>query len=221
MKKKIDLYNIEELQKIALSNEEVVSPLVNNDIINFLNHFKIKSGRFKINSRILYSIYKTWSKEPRVERTFFRFVNRILEKDRSNNCLISLESIRLHQDLYEFLNKNKKSVEKVKNYKAHFESFIKYCGFTPGDFYIKESALYYIYDAWTYKNKNKSPLGEATLLRFFNTYFEIKKTKENNKIVKYLGINKDNMKTTLEQLEFASKWNEIRYEKKRESKKRK
>ncbi len=220
-KKKIDLDNIEELIKIATTEEEIISPRVNNDIITFFNYFNIKPGKFKIKNEILYSIYRHWSKDPKERIPFISFVNKILEKDSRQNNFISVESIKLHQNLYEFLNKNLKPVKKVRNFKNHFESFLNYYNFKSGDFFVKESSMYYLYDKWTYENKNKNPIGEITLLKFCNMYLPTKTVKENNKIIKYLGINKEIMKATLEQLEFASKWNEIRYEKRQKRIKKK
>lgn len=211
--------DLSKLIEIANSNEESGESKVTDDILTFLVNFNVKTGKFKIRTNVLYSIYKNWSKDPKSNQKFSSYLGKIVHLDNGGNCYISVSSIKLHEDLYRYLSTKSRPKEKVRNYKTHFESFLKYYGFKPGDFFIKESSIYYLYDKWVYKNKNRKPLNEPTILKFCSIYLTSKTTKQNKKLIRYLGINRDEMTTTLEQLEFAAKWNDIRHEKKRKSKK--
>lgn len=209
--KKIDLNNIDELTKIALSDEKIV--LSNDDIISFLNVFNITQGRFKIKSDVLYSIYKHWSKDPKTHIGFAKFLNRVLIGKRGY-FYISLSALDIQQTLYEFLDKKSRSVLKVPKYKQHFDHFLNWLGFISGDFYIKQDCLYWLYDKWTYERKIKKVLADKELIKFSDIYFKHKRLKDG----KYLGIDSTQMKTTIEQLQFATKWNEVRNEKKQKRK---
>lgn len=211
MKQKSEL---ESLTEIASSDEQVDGIKVTDDILTFMVKFNIKDGKFRIKRDVLYSLYKSWSKKPKSKYSFSKYVNRLIADGDSRNYFINLSSLKLHQDLFEYLNSKERPTEKVRNYKNHFDAFLKHYGFEKGDFFIRESSFYYLYDKWVYANKSKLALKEATILNFCNMYFDSKTLKDGI----YLGINKDNMTATLEELEFATKWNNIRNEKK-ESKK--
>lgn len=210
--------DLNSLIEIATGDGNAQSIKITDDILTFAIDFNIKAGKFKIKNDILYSIYKNWSKKAKPREKFSKALGRLVEIDNKGNSFISVSAIKLHQDLYEFLNKKSRPKEKVRSYKSHFESFLKYYGFESGDFFIKESSIYYLYDKWTYKNKNKSSLKEQTLLKFCSMYLPVKTIKVNKCEIRYLGINRNKMTTTLEQLEFAAKWNEIRNGKKEKRK---
>lgn len=162
----------EELNKLLDNSIESNTVYITNDINDFISTFNIKSGSYRVPSKLLYKIYMQWSKDPLRPKTF-------------TNCLTDLFPVIrygvgnlfcLNKDVFKLKEEYQKSFKpldktKSKSYKNHFDSFLNHYKIKKGGFFIKDSVLYNLYDKWTYKNKNRHPLGKTQFINFCRFYF--------------------------------------------------
>jgi len=162
----------EELNKLLDNTIESNTISGINDINEFISTYNIKSGSFRIPTKLLYKIYKSWSKDPLRGKTFTNNLTDLFPVIRYGSGFM----LCLNKDVWnlkEDFNKHFKPLNKTKNknYKEHFDNFLKHYNIENGSFFIKDSVLYNLYDKWTYKNKKRHPLGEAQFINFCRLYF--------------------------------------------------
>ncbi len=71
--KPITEISTEDLLKSIEDNKDIKEEklaLYRNDIIDFISHFNLKQGEEKISTRLLYTIYKSWSKVKITKQSF-------------------------------------------------------------------------------------------------------------------------------------------------------
>lgn len=171
----------EELLSLLDSSSEKKSYTTSNDVADFLNFYSITPGKNPLVRNFLYHLYKNWTKNPIDKERFSLEVNKYLYTSHSDEryyYLINQDAFSLNKKVYDLLKKN--FVEKTKSpkYKKHFDSFIKFYEIKKGSYWITLDLFYYLYKLWTYKIKNKNPLGIKQFTSFCKLYFITKEVKK-------------------------------------------
>lgn len=161
------------------------------DVMQFISVYNLKSGTERITTKLLYKLYKLWSKNPVPRKTLTTTLMDLFPSDRigeSHLILLNKETLNIKQETLKYLKKHNKT--KDKGWMEHFTKYLhEYC-IESGCFYIKDTVLYNLYDKWCYKKR--SPLALAQFNNFCKLYFKNKFIKKNywfavdEKIQKYL-----------------------------------
>lgn len=165
----------EELLKLLEEqNPELSQPVIentNNDIIPFLSMNNITPGLFKINKRLLYAIYRNWSKAPISSFSFSLGTGIFLQSFRSGGeyFLINQDPLVLAKASYSKIGRIDKT--KSPKWKSHFENFLNKYSIKSGSSWLESSILYYLYDKWCYSIKKKQQIGEKQFMNMCKLYF--------------------------------------------------
>lgn len=196
------LTNKELLDSIKdVSNDEpVILETHSNDVLKFLTTYNIKPGKQLVMKRLLYDLYRKWSKMPVDPRKFTFEVGKylLLHGTRRPCYFINREGFTLAQEIEKLYIQHTKDKTKIVNYKRHFDSFLNYYGLKPGNYYIESYVLYNLYDKWVYKNGNqRHPLGSNQFHSFCKLYFKKERLTSNR--VAWFGVNKKAIQQHLSQ----------------------
>lgn len=167
-----ELTNEELTDLLEENNTRSVNIFTRNDINDFISIYNIKSGSFRVPIKLLFKIYKQWSKEPLKANTFANLLTDLFPSIKYGKGLLlclNKDVWKLKEEFDKYFKTNSKT--KSKSYKTHFDAFLKHYHIKNGCFFIKDSILYNLYDKWTYKNNNKRPLGKIQFINFCRLYF--------------------------------------------------
>lgn len=199
---------LEAIEKSEPSKVSVEQPTFGNDIVSFLSFYQIEPGIEPVTHRMLFHLYKLWSKEPVSKATFGKQVSMYIGATANSVYHINRPTLKLTEEAFKLVNEQTVDKAKSKPWREHYESFLGYYRITPGRTYIEGSALYNLYDKYTYETKKKKPLGYTQFIRITKLYFKDYKATETkgtmfpidfpielgNEILQ--GITKHNEKTT-------------------------
>ena len=166
---------LKSLEKVPDEKEE--SNLeYKNDILGFLNFFKIKQVDEYIHKHLLRKIYTQWSTDPIPAKQFYTELNYYFKQHGYRGYMINQNAINLSSSAYRYYS-DKRKVDKIKSpsWKRHFDSFLNFYQIKSGKTWVPWFALYHLYDRWTYNNKAKSILSEMNFIAFLNLYFKRKR----------------------------------------------
>lgn len=162
----------EELLSLLDSKVEAKGPQQRHDVTDFISVYGIKSGNHKVKIRLLYTLYKIWSKNPIKVTWFTKVIGLLFLTDSNNFVSIDFPALELFKQ-YE-KTKIKSNKTNKRGYKEHFDKYIKRHSIISGGLYIKDVVLFNIYDKWIYSTKNKKSLGLNQLNNFLKLYFKYK-----------------------------------------------
>lgn len=184
----------EELKKLLETakeaQDEKVIPIYN-DVLAFLNYFKIESGTFPVLIRLLYKLYHKWSKEPVSKVTFGA---KILDHyvDLSGYIHINKNSLQVDNEVLQYYH-TQRLVDKRKSpaYRKVLERFIKEFDLKEGTTWVEPYILFYLYDKWNYERGYHKALGKDNFVKLLKLYFPYKRL-TNSKLV-YFKMDKDSI----------------------------
>src|SRR5271166_3142275 len=140
----------EELLKIINKAPETEQLYFRNDVTDFISFYNIKSGKYKISTKLLYKLYVKWSENPISLIVFTKTLTDLFTYKMSGPnyfILLNKTSFKLKSILdsqYKVVNKTKQ-----KSYKKHFDLYLEKYNITKGTTYITNKILYNLYDKWT------------------------------------------------------------------------
>ena len=205
-------FNLDELieaaskeSKEAVQTTGTASSILESDIFTFITKLNINPGTKKVNKKLLYKLYRNWSSEPATNGSFALFMGMFFESN-AKAYFLNLDALQIVRTPVPYIRKVKRDKTKSKNYKVHFEKFMEFYGLANGSCYVPSYVLYYMYDKWTYDNKNKKPMSDKQFFNFCGIYFD-KKRLESSKI-SFFGINEDikNTYLTKDRLDIIHQW---------------
>ena len=182
MKKSTTEMTEKELLDLVSKDSDIILYNWPNDVMEFISVYNIKSGKEEIASKLLYKLYKLWSKQPVKKRTFamtftdlFPSINSIDGTKYNLILLLDKKAINLKQEAYNFIKKNDKTKEK--GWMEHFEKYLYFFSIKSGSLFIKDSVLYKLYSRWY--GKKRRPLGFDQFNNYCKLYFKNKLIKTN------------------------------------------
>lgn len=187
----------EELLKLLENTDNNSGPIFHfqNDVIDFLSFYAIRSGKFKVPCKNLFLLYRRWSKAPLKSAPFTSQMTDLFESKGRHRVVLLLN--RSAFDLKNEYNKYLKRQQKTKrpNWKKHFDAYLNFYSIEKGGLFIKDVVLYNLYDKWTYKNNSRNPISFFQFVNFCKVYFKVKLINHhhwfaiNKKIIQHLSEN--------------------------------
>jgi hypothetical protein len=172
MKKLVELSE-EELLKILESNEE--SFTFSDDVLNFIETYKLETGTNTVRIANLHIIYSNWSKFPVSLKAFTsKFVDSFNTQfiDGERYALLKQDPLEIAKLAERFKPGSKKRpLTKSKSFKQHFEAYLKHYSIVPGTTFVPSRILYKLYSDWTDRTKK---LNETAFDQLLALYFKQK-----------------------------------------------
>jgi hypothetical protein len=174
----------EEILALLESNEEVevINAGVfdyNNDIVPFLSFYNITPGDTKVSKKLVYKLYKTYSKEPLTQHNFTTQIGNYIEHDR-DHFLVNIDQFAISQHIYEA----EKTRDKTKSlsYQKHFEWFLSNAGVETGVDWVEGFILFYIYKDFCKSRRVHPKFGYVNFHKFLKLHLPYKRIGENRSL---------------------------------------
>lgn len=168
----------EELAKILQENQQdTINPTQLQDNISlFVSTFGLEPGELEIPNKLLYSLYKHWTKDVLPPNTFYKKLTQLLPNKRMAGpntwYLLNQNTIKLNEELYKLVKDKTIVKEKSSYYKKHFDNFLKKCNIEAGTDWVSYTEIYNTYLSWTKSNYKQNPLGKKNFKSFCKLYFK-------------------------------------------------
>jgi hypothetical protein len=193
------------------------------DIISFLTHFDIKPGDQLIKARLLYDLYRQWSKHPVPIALFGSEVTKYLlvhSYGRNTFYKLNQEAFKLSEKAFKLMSSRKINKPKSPRFRQHFENFLKHYGLKGGTVWIEGYVLFYLYDKWVYNINKSKPFGYNTFLQMCKLYFKHKRrtTSQMEWYAVDAGIKKLLSEETMNEIRLGKKLRDEREEKRKNKK---
>ena len=195
-------YNTEDLlaalDKIDGRKSEPTQPIESetleykNDILPFLGFYGLQAGAYPVYKKLIYTLYRQWSKEPVNERTFSLEANKYIflkQLGKREYYYINQSSLKISEKSFKLLKKQTQDVTKSPRYTTHFNNFLKQHDIKSGNLYIPFYGIYYLYDIWCFKINRKKKMGYRNLFNFCTLNFKQKRIDDSRGIAFALNKN--------------------------------
>lgn len=174
----------EEILALLESEEEVevVAAEVfdyEGDIVPFLSFYNITPGKTQVSKKLLYKLYKAYSKQPIDKLNFTTQLGNFITHDR-NHFLINIDQFAISKHIYE----TEKTRDKTKSltYQKHFNWFMQEGNVQPGNVWLEGFILFYIYKDFCKSRRVHPKFGYNNFHKFLKLHFEYKRIKENRSL---------------------------------------
>lgn len=164
-----------------LESEEVVEESAqifdySDDFVPFLAFYKITPGDTPVSKKLLYKLYKTYSKQPLDFLNFNVQAGTFLSKTQ-NHYKINMDIFAISKHIYEA----EKTRDKTKNlgYQKHFQWFLTEREVTSGTTWIEGFILFFIYKDFCKQRRVNPKLGYVNFHKFLKLHFQFRRVKEN------------------------------------------
>jgi hypothetical protein len=164
--------DVDKLLKIARRKTDRASK-VQDDVLDFIDFYKMKAGRTWVRYSVLYKLYSSWSSKPLTITLFKERMNKYLPFDYSSGCRINLSSINVSKFAYELFKTNHTPVIKFKQ----VQNFISDTRLEPGPYLVKHTAMFKVFTKWAKKRK-LIMLSEEKFYSLMRMYLQFKVTEK-------------------------------------------
>lgn len=165
----------QELLEIIQTSEPTPEAPTHN-LSLFISTFGLEEGTLKIPVKLVYRLYKLWSKEKMGESAFYQAMALLLpnkvEIGDTTCYLLNENTVRITESIYRLIKDKKVKKENTHYYKKHFESFLKSCNITKGSDWTKVTDLRTTYLAWVKTKYKRNPLGLKNFEGFCKLYLD-------------------------------------------------
>jgi hypothetical protein len=183
--KLINEYSVEELLKLMDSSKEDVTQkseeeYVNNESIRFLAYYDIKPGNHRISTKLLFKLFKSWTKDRSYK--YENFVRDLFSQLEIKNTTFRREKYQYFKINKNILNitryleesKPKKIIfRKTMFYKKFMEEFLEQHNIKAGPIFVEADILYYLFDYYNQK-KTRRMVSYERFVSLCHLYFESK-----------------------------------------------
>jgi hypothetical protein len=181
MKKPLTELTDEEIIDLVGQNPSNLEKVYNwpTDVMDFISYYNLKQGTEVVTSKLLYRLYRHWSKDPIPSKAFTSTLTDIFPSNRlghSITILLDKSALNIHNELSKYLESMDKT--KYKNWTKHFTTYLNHYSIKKGGLFINNNVLYNLYDKWCYKNHSKHLLGHKQFNKFCKLFFKHKVVKD-------------------------------------------
>ena len=164
---------IEELLEAIESSDEVIiaDPASPNDVFGFFSAMNIQQGPNKVRSKLLYQVYRAWTKTPVTKQIFYNELSAYLQPMHHGLYGINESALNLSKRGYKLLASRMRDKTKSKQWKRHYEGFIANYSIKEGTTWVKANVLFYLYDLWSYSKHKKNLLGPVQFNNMSRMFF--------------------------------------------------
>jgi hypothetical protein len=146
------------------------------DIVPFLSFYQITPGDTPVKKKLLYKLYKTYSKQPLDELNFNVQAGNYLAP--SNQYYhINIDTFAISKQIYEAEKKRDKT--KSLSYQKHFNWFMEQARVERGRQWIEGFILFYIYKDFCKQRRVHPKLGYVNFHKFLKLHFQYRRVSEN------------------------------------------
>lgn len=148
----------------------------NDDIVPFLSNYQITPGTTPVSKKLLYKLYKAYSKQPLDQHNFNIQIGKYISPDR-DHFLLNTDQFAVSRYIYEA----EKTRDKAKSltYQKHFNWFITEAGIETGRAWLEGFILFYIYKDFCKSRRVNPKLGYVNFHKFLKLHFPYKRLKGN------------------------------------------
>lgn len=183
--KMIHEYSVEELLNLMDSSKQDVTQkseeeYVDNEVIRFLAYYDIKPGTCRVNSKLVFRLFKTWSKNKTYKhKDFVRNMFFQLERKTVFVDSVRFQYFKINKSLLnitKFLEeaRPKKIIfRKTMFYKKFMEEFMEQHKLAAGPIFVEADILYYLFDYYNQK-KGRKMIGYERFVSMCHLYFPYK-----------------------------------------------
>lgn len=186
------------------------------DIVPFLSFYNITPGNTLVSKKLLYKLYKTYSKHPLEERSFNINVGQFVAPTGAHYN-INLDNFAISNHLY----KAEKTRDKTKSLKfqKHFEWFLTEKTVKRGTKWIEGFILFFIYKDFCKSRRVNHKLGYINFHKFLKLHFQYKRLRGNRALFFKIDENTFNIfsKDECDKIRKARSEKETRWSKKEAS----
>lgn len=185
-------HSLDELLEIA-SDEEVIKKedevIVrnNNDVLSFVLAFNLQPGNEIVPTRLLYKLYRGWSKSPIAKELFYNLLGEIFIPLRGR-VKINESSINISIKLYDKYRIKKDFRYSNASHRKHVLQFLSEREITSGDIWLPAYVIYHMYDKWCYDNNKATRFSEIAFKNVLITHLKTNKNIEKDGI--YFKVDK-------------------------------
>lgn len=160
------------------------------DIVPFMGFYNITPGTSPVSKKLIYKLYKTYSKEPLDSLNFTIQLGKFVSHDR-DHFLVNLDNFAISNHIYEA----EKTREKTKSisYQKHFNWFIDNAGVQTGSSWVEGFLIFHQYKDFCRERRVTPKLGYVNFHKFLKLHFQYRRVKENRALwfrVNYETANK-------------------------------
>lgn len=142
----------ELLEIIQQKAAEPAIPENANNLTLFLSTFGLEEGTLKIPVKLVYRLYKLWSKQKMTEILFYKQMTLLMpnkgrEREDDTYYLLNSSTIKITESIYRLIRPPSKQLN-TGGIKKHFQTFVKSCNITKGSDWMPVSELRTVYLAW-------------------------------------------------------------------------
>lgn len=172
-----DLNNPTDSEEVIINEEDT--------ILTFVRFYNLQPGLIKIKGKHLYSLYRKFTKEPKISKSFHEDISQYIPYMRDEKTervyLINKKMLNLSEKALELIKKENKAPKHARViYKLHFENFINKFDIKSGNdtsfVWASIKILYNLYDKWVYGIRKTRPLSKQEFREFCKVHFKHKET---------------------------------------------
>jgi hypothetical protein len=175
----------EELMEVMNSQDDYIPPVEQitdyfNDIVPFLTNYGITPGETPVSKKLLYKLYKTYSKNPATNQEFQTKVGEYIVARSDQYYYINQDNFAISKHIY----KETKKIEKTKSltYQKHFQWFLDNRVVERGHKWVEGFILFYIYKTFCKERRVNPRFGYKSFHKFLKLHFTFKRIRENRSL---------------------------------------
>lgn len=172
----------EELMEVMNSPDDFTPKVeqitdFNNDIVPFLTNYGITPGTTPVSKKLLYNLYKTYSKQPVTNYEFQLQAGQYITDKSTTYYYINQDNFAISKSIYSETKKREKT--KSLTYQKHFQWFVDQRLVTSGHKWLEGFILFYIYKSFCKERNIRPKFGYKSFHKFLKLHFTFRRVKEN------------------------------------------
>jgi len=170
----LDLLNSEDIPETSAQIFDY-----EDDIVPFMGFYNITPGESHVSKRLIYKLYKTYSKDPLDQHIFNIKMGGFLGSS-NYNFKINVDQFAISKHIY----KAEKTIEKTKSltYQKHFNWFTSEAKIERGATWLEGFILFYIYKDFCKHRRVNPKLGYVNFHKFLKLHYQYRRVKENRSL---------------------------------------
>lgn len=172
----------EELINLLDSEETKTTEIIEymNDIVPFLTNYGITPGNTQVSKKLLYKLYKMYSKNPVSAFDFNTKVGEYITENNANYYYINQDNFSISRHIYK--ESEKKDKTKSLTYQKHFNWFLTEREIKSGNKWVEGFILFFIYKDFCKSRRINNKLGYVNYHKFLKLHFQHKRIKGNRSL---------------------------------------
>ena len=151
-----------------------------NDVVPFLTNYGITPGDTPVSKKLLYKLYKTYSKNPIGSVEFNIKVGEYISHKSPSYYYINQDNFAISKHIYKESEKRDKT--KSLTYQKHFNWFLIESKMDKGSKWVEGFILFFIYKDFCKSRRINPKLGYVYFHKFLKLHFQCRRMKENRSL---------------------------------------